>query len=98
LHQKLFDPIQHCYDHEESHAALDGDFPIQHCEPSQRNYPGRLQTGRYFPSLALEGEGIWNLDYYNTVLGRLDLRIRKITGHDKVSTMCPAVHSPLDLD
>ena len=29
-------------------------------------------------------EDIWNIVYYNTVLGRLNRRTGKITGHDKV--------------
>lgn len=29
-------------------------------------------------------EGIWNIVYYNTVLGRLNRKTGKITGHDKV--------------
>jgi hypothetical protein len=29
-------------------------------------------------------DGIWNIVYYNTVLGRLNPKTGKITGHDKV--------------
>jgi len=29
-------------------------------------------------------EGIWNVVYCNTVLGRLNRKTGKITGHDKV--------------
>jgi hypothetical protein len=29
-------------------------------------------------------DGIWNIVYYNTVVGRLNRKTGKITGHDKV--------------
>jgi hypothetical protein len=29
-------------------------------------------------------DDIWNIVYYNTVLGRLNRKTGKITGHDKV--------------
>lgn len=53
----------------------------------------RLQSGQYFLSNALKGEdvgleeiddGIWNIVYYNTILGRIDRKTGRITGHDKV--------------
>ncbi len=49
--------------------------------------------GQYFLSNALEGEDIgleevgdsvWNIVYYNTVLGRIDLQTSKITGSENV--------------
>ncbi len=53
----------------------------------------RLQSGQHFLSHALEGEhigleeiddAIWSIVYYNTILGRIDLKTGKITGNDKV--------------
>ncbi|HKI83821.1 MAG TPA: IS481 family transposase, partial [Candidatus Krumholzibacteria bacterium] len=53
----------------------------------------RLQSGQYFLSNALKGEeigleeiddGIWNIVYYNTILGRIDRQTGKITGNEKV--------------
>jgi hypothetical protein len=53
----------------------------------------RLQSGRHFLSRALTGEDIgleevddqiWNIVYYNTILGRIDQQTGKITGNDKV--------------
>ena len=53
----------------------------------------RLQSGQYFLSNALKGEdigmeeiddGIWNIVYYNTILGRIDRKTGRITGQDKV--------------
>ena len=53
----------------------------------------RLQSGQYFLSNALKGEdigmeeiddGIWNIVYYNTILGRIDRKTGQITGQDKV--------------
>ena len=50
-------------------------------------------SGQYFLSNALEGEAIgleevgdavWNIVYYNTVLGRIDLQTGKITGSENV--------------
>ncbi len=50
-------------------------------------------SGQYFLSNALEGEDIgleevgdavWNIVYYNTVLGRIDLRTGTITGSENV--------------
>jgi hypothetical protein len=50
-------------------------------------------SGQYFLSNALEGEDIgleevgddvWNIVYYNTVLGRIDLQTGKITGSENV--------------
>ena len=50
-------------------------------------------SGQYFSSNALEGEDIgleevghdvWNIAYYNTVLGRIDLQTGKITGSENV--------------
>ncbi len=50
-------------------------------------------SGQYFLSNALEGENIgleevgdavWNIVYYNTVLGRIDLQTGKITGSENV--------------
>ena len=51
------------------------------------------QSGQYFLSNALKGEeigleeiddGIWNIIYYNTILGRIDRQTGKITGNEKV--------------
>lgn len=53
----------------------------------------RLQSGQYFLSNALKGEdigmeeiddGVWNIVYYNTILGRIDRKTGRITGQDKV--------------
>jgi transposase InsO family protein len=53
----------------------------------------RLLSGQYFLSNALKGEHVgfeevgdelWNIVYYNTILGRIDLQTGKITGNDKV--------------
>ncbi len=53
----------------------------------------RLQSGQYFLSNAFKGEeidleeiddGVWNIVYYNTILGRLDRKTWRITGQDKV--------------
>jgi hypothetical protein len=53
----------------------------------------RLQSGRHFLSHALKGEdigleevddGIWNIVYYSTILGRVNQHTGKITGNDKV--------------
>ena len=53
----------------------------------------RLQSGRHFLSRALTGEDIgleevddqiWNIVYYNTILGRIDQQTGKITGNNKV--------------
>ena len=50
-------------------------------------------SGQYFLSNALAGEDIgleevgdavWNIVYYNTVLGRIDLQTSKITGSENV--------------
>ena len=50
-------------------------------------------SGQYFLSNALEGEDIgleevgdavWNIVYYSTVLGRIDLQTGKITGSENV--------------
>ncbi len=53
----------------------------------------RLQSGQYFLANALKGEyvgleevddRVWNIVYYNTILGRIDLKTGKITGNEKV--------------
>lgn len=53
----------------------------------------RLHSGQYFLSNALKGEdigleeiddGIWNIVFYNTILGRIDRKTGRITGQDKV--------------
>ena len=53
----------------------------------------RLHSRQIFLSQALRydyigleeiDDGLWNLVYYNTVLGRLNLKTGKITGHDKL--------------
>jgi len=53
----------------------------------------RLQSGQYFLSNGLKGEevgleeiddGICNIVYYNTILGRIDRQSGKITGNEKV--------------
>jgi hypothetical protein len=53
----------------------------------------RLLSGQYFLSNALKGEeigleevddDIWSIVYYNTLLGRIDLRTGRITGNDKM--------------
>jgi hypothetical protein len=50
-------------------------------------------SGQYFLSNALAGENIgleevdedvWNIAYYNTVLGRIDIQTGKITGSENV--------------
>ena len=50
-------------------------------------------SGQYFLSNALKGENIgleevgddvWNIVYYSTVLGRIDLQTGKITGSENV--------------
>ncbi len=50
-------------------------------------------SGQYFLSNALEGEDIgleevgedvWNIAYYSTVLGRIDIQTGKITGSENV--------------
>jgi hypothetical protein len=40
----------------------------------------------YTTTLEMEeiDDGIWNIVYYNTVVGRLNRKTGKITGHDKV--------------
>ncbi len=52
-----------------------------------------LRSGQYFLSNALKGEDIgleevgddvWNIVYYNTVIGRLDIQTGKITGSENV--------------
>ena len=52
-----------------------------------------LRSGQYFLSNALKGEDIgleevgddvWNIVYYNTVIGRLDIQTGKITGSQNV--------------
>jgi hypothetical protein len=40
------------------------------------------------------GDEIWAIVYYNTILGRIDLETGKITGNDKVQTMCPDFCQP----
>ena len=51
------------------------------------------RSGQYFLSNALKGEDIgleevgddvWNIVYYNTVIGRIDIQTGKITGSDNV--------------
>jgi len=58
----------------------------------------RLLSRQYFLSNALKGEeieleevedDIWSIVYYNTLLGRIDLRTGRITGIDKLQTMSP---------
>ena len=44
----------------------------------QERRQAALADGRLAP------EGIWNIVYYNTVLGRLNLKTGLITGHDKL--------------
>ena len=53
----------------------------------------RFQSGQFFLANALAGEdlgleevddGIWNIVYYNTLLGRLNRRTGTITGNEKV--------------
>ena len=50
-------------------------------------------SGQYFLSDTLErenigldevGDDVWNIVYYNTVLGRIDLQTGKITGSENV--------------
>jgi len=44
---------------------------------------GAFPNELYKPSKKIEDD-IWNIVYYNTVLGQLNRRTGKITGHDKV--------------
>ncbi len=53
----------------------------------------RMKSGQYYLSKALLGEDvgfeevddeIWNIVYYSTILGRIDLKTGKITGNEKV--------------
>ena len=53
----------------------------------------RMKSGQYYLSKALLGEDvgfeevddeIWNIVYYNTILGRIALKTGKITGNEKV--------------
>jgi len=53
----------------------------------------RLKSGRFFLAKALAGEdlgleevddGIWNIVFYNTLLGRIDRETGTITGNEKV--------------
>ena len=53
----------------------------------------RLKSGQFFLAKALVGEdlgleevddGIWNIVFYNTLLGRIDRRTGTITGNEKV--------------
>ncbi len=52
-----------------------------------------MKSGQYYLSKALLGEDvgfeeiddeIWNIVYYSTILGRIDLKTGKITGNEKV--------------
>ncbi len=56
-----------------------------------------LRSGQYFLSNALKGEDIgleevgddvWNIVYYNTVIGRIDIQRGKITGSENEYRMC----------
>jgi putative transposase len=65
-----------------------------HCEVRRVSSCGTFRlSGQYFLSNALAGEDIgleevgdavWNIGYYNTVLGRIDLQTGKITGSENV--------------
>lgn len=57
----------------------------------------RLHSGQYFLSQALNGEdvafeevqdGIWNIVYYHTLLGRFDERTHRITGAPSLKEKC----------
>ena len=113
--QKKLDAFQQRYNEERPHAALDGAFPEELYQPSEKKYSGRLRRPEYpghfevrkistfgafrlhsrqiFLSNALVhdyvgleeiDDDLWNIVYYHTVLGRLNLKTGKITGHDKV--------------
>lgn len=57
----------------------------------------RLHSGQYFLSQALNGEyvafeevqdGIWNIIYYTTLLGRFDEHTHRITGARSLKNKC----------
>ena len=57
----------------------------------------RLHAGQYFLSQALNGEdiafeevedGLWNMVYYTTLLGRFDERPQTITGAPSLKDKC----------
>ena len=57
----------------------------------------RLRCGQIFLSVALKGEdigleevadGVWNIVYYQTLLGRFDERTRAITGAPSLREDC----------
>jgi hypothetical protein len=57
----------------------------------------RLHSGQYFLSQALNGEyvgfeevqdGVWNIVYYTTLLGRFDERTHRITGAPSLKDKC----------
>jgi putative transposase len=57
----------------------------------------RLNSGQVFLSQALNGEevgleevhdGVWNILYYDTLLGRFDERTRAITGAPSIRAGC----------
>lgn len=44
------------------------------------------------------GDSIWNIVYFNTILGRIELQAGGVTGIDKVQTICSTIHLTLRLD
>ena len=65
----------------------------RHCRPDRADLPGHLRRrsahgGQQCAPLAMRarreevGDGMWNIVYYNTILGRIDLQAGRITGID----------------
>jgi len=64
-------------------ARIAGELIISYCQ----RFLGQALNGKYIGLEAVE-DGIWNIVYYTTLLGRLDERAGRVTGASYRSEKC----------